>query len=86
MTRKVQTRIIAFANHKGGVGKTTCVAGVGQGLAKLGNKVLLIDLDTQANLTSFFFDPNDETERLTIADVLIRQEKSSLIMLRKIWI
>lgn len=75
MTRKVQTRIIAFANHKGGVGKTTCVAGVGQGLAKLGNKVLLIDLDTQANLTSFFFDPNDETERLTIADVLIRQEK-----------
>lgn len=43
---------IAFANNKGGVGKTTTVAGIGHALSKLGKKVLLLDLDSQANLTS----------------------------------
>lgn len=45
------TKIIAFANHKGGVGKTTTTASVGSILASKGYKVLLIDLDAQANLT-----------------------------------
>lgn len=45
------TKIIAFANHKGGVGKTTTTASVGSILASKGFKVLLIDLDAQANLT-----------------------------------
>lgn len=45
------TKIIAFANHKGGVGKTTSTASVGSILASKGYKVLLIDLDAQANLT-----------------------------------
>ena len=44
------TKIIAFANHKGGVGKTTTTASVGSILASKGFKVLLIDLDAQANL------------------------------------
>ena len=47
-----KTKIISVANHKGGVGKSTTVASVGVGLARKGFKVLLVDLDAQANLTS----------------------------------
>lgn len=46
------TTIISVANHKGGVGKTTTTASVGSILAAKGFKVLLVDLDAQANLTS----------------------------------
>ena len=47
-------RIIAIANHKGGVGKTSSTASVGSILASKGYRTLLIDLDAQANLTSSF--------------------------------
>ena len=43
---------IAFANHKGGTGKTTSCLSIAGCLAKAGNKVLVIDLDPQANATS----------------------------------
>jgi len=44
-------KVIAIAQHKGGVGKTSTAVNVGAALAMKGYKVLLIDLDAQANLT-----------------------------------
>lgn len=45
------SKVITVSNHKGGVGKTTSVINIGAGLNRLGKKVLLIDLDPQANLS-----------------------------------
>jgi chromosome partitioning protein len=45
------TRIIGVSNHKGGVGKTTSALNIGEALSQKGHKILLIDLDPQANLS-----------------------------------
>lgn len=49
-------KIIAIANHKGGVGKTTFVTSTAPLLAKAGYRVLMIDLDPQCSLTESFID------------------------------
>jgi len=60
MSPASQTRVLAVANQKGGVAKTTTVASLGAALAELGQRVLLVDLDPQACLTfSLGIDPED---------------------------
>src|SRR6185503_12199960 len=55
-----RTTVLAIANQKGGVAKTTTVASIGAALAELGQRVLLVDLDRQACLTfSLGIDPED---------------------------
>ena len=50
-----ETKVICFANNKGGSGKSTTCANVGYGLAQHGKKVLLIDGDMQLNLSLSYF-------------------------------
>jgi chromosome partitioning protein len=54
------TKVIAVSNEKGGVAKTTTVISLGASLVDLGNHVLLVDLDAQANLTlALGFEPGE---------------------------
>lgn len=63
-------RIIAIANQKGGVGKTTTAINLSSCLAEKGQKVLAIDMDPQGNMTSGLGVDKDEAEK-TIYDLLI---------------
>lgn len=68
-------KVIALANQKGGVGKTTCAINLGGALVELGKRVLCIDLDPQANLSvGLGIDLN--TVEQSMADVLINADVS----------
>lgn len=70
----MSARIIAFANQKGGVGKTTTTLNVGACLADAGKKVLFVDLDPQANLTSGI-GINSHNLEVSIYNVLLDAKK-----------
>ena len=65
-------RVIAVANQKGGVGKTTTAVNLGAGLAELGFRVLLIDLDPQGNATTGL-GLNPWAVTTSMYDVLLRE-------------
>lgn len=73
-------QIISFANHKGGVAKTTSVTSLGVALSKMGKRVLLVDLDPQTNLTDIL--TKERTDR-TIYDSLRDLQDLPLIHIRE---
>ena len=56
------TKVIAFANNKGGSGKSTTCANVGYAMAMDGKNVLMVDGDMQLNLSLSYFDEDKVLE------------------------
>lgn len=63
-------KIIAIANNKGGVGKSTTTANLGAALALKGQRVLVVDTDPQANLTAALLDIDEKPIEVSIYDAM----------------
>ena len=66
----MNAQIVAIANQKGGVGKTTTTVNLGVGLVQEGKKVLLVDFDPQASLTISLGYPQPDTLPITISTLM----------------
>ena len=67
-------KIIAFANQKGGIGKTTSAINIAAAIALTGKKVLAVDCDPQGNMTSGF-GVSKKSLRYTVYDLLLGQKR-----------
>ena len=65
-------KVIAIANQKGGVGKTTTTVNLGIGLVRAGKKVLLIDADSQGSLTASLGFAEPDSLEVTLATNLAK--------------
>jgi|GEM_PF-1407611 len=65
------TRVITFFSHAGGVGKTSSCRDIGYELAQLGHKILLIDLDPQANLTDWLGVDPEAVDTVTLYEAIV---------------
>src|SRR4030095_4496038 len=76
---RVMAKVIAFANQKGGVAKTTTTLNLGVAFREMGHRVLLVDLDPQGNLTMSQGLNPDVIER-SMFDVLVHKVPISEII------
>jgi chromosome partitioning protein len=74
-TKLDRRRVITFSHIKGGVAKTTLCINVSAGLARMGYRVLVIDMDPQSSLTDVYLDPDGRLDR-SIYDVLYEKENT----------
>lgn len=81
-----KTKLVAFGNSKGGVGKSSSCQNIAVVLSNIGYKVLCVDMDTQSHLSTSFGFKEPESLEVTLTDLLdkyIKQEPVEINLLKK---